>query len=69
VMHIVQSVREGRDNDPTFFSRMKPQGVWADVFRTRFRIATKRLGMNAVSLELDNSKFERPSSNGQLRLI
>jgi DNA repair photolyase len=69
VMHIVQSVREGRDNDPSFFTRMKPQGVWADVFRTRFRIATKRLGMNRVQPRLDCSRFERPSSDGQLRLI
>ena len=69
VMHIVQSVREGRDNDPSFFSRMKPQGVWADVFRTRFRIATKRLGMNRAHPRLDCSRFERPSADGQLRLI
>ena len=69
VMHIVQSVREGRDNDPSFFTRMKPQGVWADVFRTRFRIATNRLGMNRVHPRLDCSRFERPSVDGQLRLI
>lgn len=69
VMGIVQSVRNGRDNDPSFFSRMKPQGVWADVFRTRFRIATKRLGMNRVDLKLDTSRFERPSANGQMRLL
>ncbi|MGB7654638.1 MAG: PA0069 family radical SAM protein [Novosphingobium sp.] len=69
VMHIVQSVREGRDNDPSFFSRMKPQGVWADVFRTRFRIETKQLGMNRAHPRLDCSRFERPSTDGQLRLI
>ena len=69
VMGIVQSVRNGRDNDPSFFSRMKPQGVWADVFRTRFRIATRRLGMNRADLKLDSSRFERPSPGGQLRLI
>ena len=69
VMHIVQSVREGRDNDSSFFSRMKPQGVWADLFRTRFRIAARRLGMNRVSPRLDCSHFVRPSTDGQLRLI
>ena len=37
VMAIVQSMRGGRDNDPEFFTRMKPQGVWADLIRTRFR--------------------------------
>ena len=69
VMHIVQSVREGRDNDPSFFSRMKPQGVWADLFRTRFRIATRRLGMNRVYPRLDCGQFIRPSADGQLQLI
>jgi DNA repair photolyase len=69
VMGIVQSVREGKDNDPGFFTRMKPSGVWADVFRTRFRIATKRLGMNEERMVLDRTKFVRPSLDGQLRLL
>jgi DNA repair photolyase len=69
VMGIVQSVREGKDNDPGFFTRMKPTGVWADVFRTRFQIATKRLGMNEARMELDSTQFERPSLDGQLRLL
>ena len=73
VMTIVRSVRAdangGRDNDPGFFTRMKPQGVWADVFRARFRIACQRLGMNESRLELDISKFVRPASNGQLQLL
>ena len=69
VMSIVQSVRDGKDNDPGFFTRMKPTGVWADVFRTRFRIATKRLGMNETKTTLDCSQFVRPDSGGQLRLL
>lgn len=69
VMHIVQSVRGGRDNDPDFFTRMKPQGVWADLFRTRFRLACQRLGLNRVSIDLDSSAFRRPSPNGQLSLL
>ena len=69
VMHIVQSVREGRDNDPSFFTRMKPLGAWADLFRARFRIATRRLGMNEERMKLDCEKFVRPSANGQIRLL
>ncbi|MFC0588090.1 PA0069 family radical SAM protein [Novosphingobium aquiterrae] len=69
VMGIVQSVRSGRDNDPSFFTRMKPQGVWADIFRSRFRIATKRLGMNMVDLKLDSRQFRRPAPDGQLSLL
>jgi DNA repair photolyase len=69
VMGIVRSIRGGRDNDPTFFTRMKPEGVWADLFRTRFRLACKRLGMNALKLELDSSQFRPPNADGQLSLL
>ena len=69
VMHTVQAMRHGKDNDPSFFTRMKPLGTWADLFRARFRIATKRLGMNEQRLTLDSSQFERPSAGGQLRLL
>ena len=69
VMSIVQSVREGRDNDPGFFTRMKPQGPWADVFRTRFRITCNRLGLNRKQPELDCSRFVRPELDGQMRLF
>jgi DNA repair photolyase len=69
VMHTVQAMRHGKDHDSTFFARMKPEGVWADVFRTRFRIATKRLGMNEARMVLDSSQFVRPEIGGQLRLF
>jgi hypothetical protein len=62
-------VREGKDNDFGFFTRMKPTGVWADVFRTRFRIATRRLGMNQQRMALDCAQFVRPNLDGQLRLL
>jgi DNA repair photolyase len=69
VMAIVRSIRGGRDNDPDFFSRMKPEGVWADLFRKRFRLAARRLGMNQMSIDLDVSQFRRPSADGQLSLL
>ena len=69
VMSIVRSVRDGKDNDPGFFSRMKPQGVWADLFRTRFRLACKRAGIGQVKIALDCGGFRRPSSTGQLSLL
>ncbi|MEQ1498509.1 MAG: PA0069 family radical SAM protein [Novosphingobium sp.] len=69
VMSIVQSVREGKDNDPGFFTRMKPLGPWADIFRHRFRIACKRLGLNREQPRLDCSQFVRPEADGQLRLL
>ncbi len=69
VMSIVRSIRQGRDNDPDFFSRMKPSGVWADLFRARFRIACKRAGIGKERFTLDCSQFRPPSVGGQLRLF
>ncbi|MCC6925385.1 PA0069 family radical SAM protein [Novosphingobium sp.] len=69
VIHTVQSMRHGKDNDPGFFTRMKPLGVWADVFRSRFRIACKRLGLNREQPVLDCGQFVRPEMDGQMRLF
>jgi DNA repair photolyase len=69
VMHIVQSIRGGRDNDPNFFSRMKPSGVWADLFRARFRLACKRAGLGKPKFDLDCTQFRPPEVGGQLRLL
>ena len=69
VMSIVRSIRGGRDNDPNFGTRMKPEGVWADLFRSRFAIACKRAGIGKHRFELDCTRFSRPSTHGQLDLF
>lgn len=69
VMHTVQAMRHGRDNDPGFFTRMKPDGVWADLFRRRFRLACKRAGIDQPKFELDVAQFRRPEADGQMRLL
>ena len=69
VMSIVRSIRGGKDNDPDFFTRMRPSGVWADLFRARFRLACKRAGIGKDRLELDCSKFRKPEIGGQMRLL
>ena len=69
VMSIVRSIRSGRDNDPDFFTRMQPVGVWADLFRARFRLACRRAGLGKVRFELDCSQFRPPARDGQLQLL
>jgi DNA repair photolyase len=69
VMSIVRSIRGGRDNDPEFFSRMKPSGVWAELFRARFRLARRRAGMARVRFELDCTRFRPPRDGAQLQLF
>lgn len=69
VMSIVQSVRGGKDNDGQFFTRMKPQGIWADLVRTRFRVACRKHEIGRAEIALDCSQFEPPAMDGQLRLL
>lgn len=69
VMSIVRSIRGGRDNDPRFFERMRPTGVWADLFRARFRLAKRRAGIGSERLELDCTAFRPPSIDEQLSLL
>ena len=69
VMHIVQDIRSGRDNDPNFGSRMKGQGVWADLIRTRFRKAAVRHGLDRPHCSPRRDLFIRPRTDGQLALL
>ena len=69
VMSIVQSIRQGRDNDPGFFTRMRPTGVWADLLRARFRLACNRAGLARPHITLDCTQFRAPRSDGQLALF
>jgi DNA repair photolyase len=68
VMAQIQSLRGGRDNDPDFFSRMKGAGVWAQLLRTRFRLACRKLGLNEQQITLRTDLFCPPEGD-QLRLI
>ncbi|OYX39604.1 MULTISPECIES: PA0069 family radical SAM protein [unclassified Sphingomonas] len=61
VMAIVQQLRGGRDNDPGFGSRMRGQGPWGDLFRSRFSIACRRLGLNLSRIELRCDLFRPPA--------
>jgi DNA repair photolyase len=69
VMATIRSVRGGKDYDPAFFTRMKPQGVWADLIRARFRIARERAGIAQIRPELDCSQFRPPAGDGQMSLL
>jgi DNA repair photolyase len=68
VMALIRSIRQGRDNDPDFFGRMRGSGPWADMIRSRFRIACKRLGLNQARIELDETRFRAPEGP-QMRLF
>ena len=68
VMATIQSLGGGRDNDPNFFTRMRGQGAWADLLRTRFEIAAKKHGFPKDKRPLRTDLFE-PPQGPQLRLL
>ncbi len=61
VMATIQSIRGGRDNDPDFHTRMRGQGPWADLLRTRFQMAARRYGLNGERLRLRTDLFRPPA--------
>jgi DNA repair photolyase len=67
VMHIIQSMRGGRDNDPNFGSRMRGAGPYADLIRTRMAAARRRYGLEGKRFSLRHDLFEAPGD--QLRLL
>ena len=65
VMARIHDLRGGKDYDSDFASRMKGQGLWADLIRQRFEKATKKLGFNRQRIELDLSRFRPAGVKGQ----
>ncbi|SIT50272.1 Radical SAM domain-containing protein [Paraburkholderia piptadeniae] len=63
VMSRVHDMRGGKDYDSSFSTRMKGEGLWADLLRQRFANAVRRLGLNARNHGiLDMSHFKRIES-------
>jgi len=62
VMSLVKQMRDGRDNDATFGTRMRGTGLFADLIAQRFRIACRRLGLNQARAPLDASRFAVPGA-------
>jgi DNA repair photolyase len=61
VMATIRSMREGRDNDPDFFSRMRGSGPWAELLRARFTRACRQHGLNRERIALRCDLFRAPA--------
>lgn len=63
VMNRVRDMRDGKDYDAGFGTRMRGEGVWADLIRQRFEKAVNRLGLGERAggfKTLDETRFRRP---------
>ena len=69
VMARVQEMRGGKDYDADFATRMKGQGIWADLLRQRFTKCCERLGLNRQRHQLDTARFQPAALRGQGELF
>lgn len=62
VMNCIRAMRGGKDYDANFATRMRGEGLWADLFKQRFQKAVKRFGLNRCGRfsTLDSSRFRKP---------
>jgi DNA repair photolyase len=63
VMNRIREMRGGKDYDSNFATRMKGEGVWAELIRQRMKIASERLGLTGQGSRfhsMDASQFTRP---------
>ncbi len=60
VMSLMQQMRDGRDYDATFGTRMRGTGVFAQLIAQRFKVATARLKLNGERPSMDVTQFRRP---------
>ncbi len=71
VMSLVRQMRGGRDNDPGFGSRMRGDGVYAQLIHRRFEAACARLGLNRARRPSLTTRHFRapPPAHGQMSLL
>jgi DNA repair photolyase len=60
VLGLVRAARGGKDYDSDWGQRLTGSGAYADLIGQRFRLAAKRLALNASPSSLDTSQFHRP---------
>jgi DNA repair photolyase len=60
VMARIREMRGGRDYDASFGSRMKGEGVWAQLLAQRLAKARKRFGLDRERRSLDLTQFRKP---------
>ncbi len=60
VMARVRDMRGGADYQAEFGARLKGEGVWAELIRTRFEAACRRHGLGRTRISLDTSQFQAP---------
>lgn len=64
VMGRVRELHGGKDYDPNFGTRMVGQGEWAAMMQQRFKLATRKLGLDRSLPPLRTDLFGKPPEAG-----
>jgi DNA repair photolyase len=66
VLSRIREVRGGKLNDPRFGSRMRGEGVFADMIRELFHVASRKSGFLSRGPELSTASFRRSGGDQAL---
>ena len=61
VLSLIRQSRGGKHYDASFHSRMKGEGLFAEMITKRFKLACQRLGLNKQREPLETSHFRPPA--------
>jgi DNA repair photolyase len=61
VLHRIEDLRGGKQNDPRFGTRMRGEGIWAELYAQRFAAGLRKAGMVRERVELDRTAFVAPA--------
>ncbi|WP_420226242.1 PA0069 family radical SAM protein [Pigmentiphaga litoralis] len=67
VLHRIEDLRGGKQNDPRFGTRMRGEGIWAELYAQRFAAGLRKAGMVRERVELDRTAFVAPVRTGAAR--
>jgi len=66
----IRETRGGRDYDSTFRKRQIGEGPYAELLANRFRLASRRLGLDRKLVPLDSNRFQVPiATQSQMSLF
>ena len=66
----IRETRGGRDYDSTFRKRQTGEGPYAELLVNRFRLASRRLGLDRELVPLDSNRFQVPiATQSQMSLF
>ena len=63
VMSLIRQMHGGKDYDSEFGTRMRGEGVFADLYSKRLHRITERLGLNRMRRTLNTAAFRPPAKN------